>query len=478
MLNSKIKDALLTKQKQKEMIKHKLYRIFRLTTLFVNGLIIFTIIFDPTIDVTSFIDYYFFYQFLYFVVCIGLTFPFFELMVTTYTLQLLGSNIWLARWKLNLLIVYNPLDNYYVTNLLYISIFAFITTLTINHSKLNEKLKLTVNRFKNYPKMGSVAINLFVVGFIFTVLNRLIPNIPTVKQLVNCLADLLYLSAICFFFSKHSFKWVYIGLILLLMLTIAFNSTLFFTAFLWMFFYFLYAQILNPWPLYIKLGAFVAVSFFLILVQAVKTEVRQKQGLNSSTSTFSKALNDKSTQIQESNASFKKKYLSVLLNRINQTFFDHLVFKNELKIENKPRPKTILTSLFAAFIPRIFWPDKPSFDNGRLYELAGLNVRGAFISISLVAEAFINFGYYGGAIFYVFFSFAVSLIVINIVKSAEKRIPLIIMFFPYLFFNLLRVEVDFTQIIYGLYSSMIFLVLLFLYFKQKGINKEILKVKV
>jgi hypothetical protein len=454
----------------------KIYNFFRLATLMINGLIIFTILFNPNLDVTLFIDYYFFYSFIYFVVCIGLSFPFFELMTTTYTLQLLCSNIWMDRWKINSLVIYNPLENYYVTNMLYIAIFTFTTTLFMNHARLNGKLKEIIRKFRNYNKMGEIAMNLFVFGVIFTALNRLIPNIPTIKQLVNCLANLLYISIICFYFSKNPFRFVYIALISLFLITDAFRSTLLFTAFLWMFFYFLYFQIQKPWKLYVKLSLFIVVSIFLVVVQSVKQDIRKKQGLNSDLNSFSDAIAAKGSVIQENDASFKKKYLPILLTRVNQTFFDHFVFKNALKIdEGKRRPNTIKNSFLAAFVPRIFWPDKPSFDNGRLYELSGLNIRGAFISISLIAEAYINYGYEGGAFFMAFYAFCLAIIMVFIIKQSFKSIPLLILFIPYLFFNILRVEVDFTQIIYGFYSSMIFIILVFLYFRQKGFNKEIVE---
>jgi hypothetical protein len=198
--------------------------------------------------------------------------------------------------------------------------------------------------------------------------------------------------------------------------------------------------------------------------------------LNSDLNSFSDAIAAKGSVIQENDASFKKKYLPILLTRVNQTFFDHFVFTNALKIgDGKPRPSTIKNSFLAAFVPRIFWPDKPSFDNGRLYELSGLNIRGAFISISLIAEAYINYGYEGGAFFMTFYALCLALIMVFIIKQAFKSVPLLILFIPYLFFNILRVEVDFTQIIYGFYSSMIFIILIFLYFRQKGFNKEIVE---
>jgi hypothetical protein len=93
----------------------------------------------------------------------------------------------------------------------------------------------------------------------------------------------------------------------------------------------------------------------------------------------------------------------------------------------------------------------------------------------LIAEAYINYGYEGGAFFMAFYAFCLAIIMVFIIKQSFKSIPLLILFIPYLFFNILRVEVDFTQIIYGFYSSMIFIILVFLYFRQKGFNKEIVE---
>ena len=138
-----------------------------------------------------------------------------------------------------------------------------------------------------------------------------------------------------------------------------------------------------------------------------------------------------------------------LLGRLNQGVHDSFVYNNAALKTTKEM--TIPQSFLGVFVPRIIYPDKPSFNSKKLRMLGNYDGMGsAFITLSGFAEAYANFGLFGGMIFLFIFSLWLN----HLWRMLRGRLDgpaLLLLIIP--FFHVLRCEVDFYHWFSGLFNG-------------------------
>lgn len=453
---------------KKKLDQRLLYFISRWIVIIFNVWIIFSVMMGFEINKDYFINYYLIVLVLHFIVCIGISFPFFELMSFTYVLQILACNYWLINLKFPYYIIKNPVQDFYPVNLLYIAIFSLTTTLLIDHIKFKTKIIRIIDWLSNNPYLNKLAFTLFMTGVVFSMVNLFLPALPTIRQISNYLSDLTYISALLYIISRHRAKWIYVSILFLFLVINAMKTTFFFPLFCWSFFYFLIFQLKYPWKLPVKLALFSFFAILIVIIQAAKTQTRREKVVyGTAFDRFSDLMLEYGSHLQNNDDKVRKVYLPTLLIRLNQGILDHRVFKKFPSYYFEKRPNTILMGLLGSFVPRIFWAEKPKFDNSRLNELAGANVTKAFMTISIIAEAYANFGKVGGGIFMMVFALVLSLVFRFIINYSYRKLPYLIFFIPLIFFIVIRIEIDFTQIAYGIVSSGVFIVLLLYILRER-----------
>jgi hypothetical protein len=153
----------------------------------------------------------------------------------------------------------------------------------------------------------------------------------------------------------------------------------------------------------------------------------------------------------------QRKLLAVgAFGRLNQGIHDSFVYDN-----CGPAgcgKQTIAASALGVFIPRFFFKEKPGFNSSKLQMLGNYWGMGmSFITVSGCAEAFANFGLYGGAFFMLCYSF----FLLRAFKWCQDKfghLPSILLIIP--FYHVLRVEVDFyhwfSGLVYGTFALLTF----------------------
>lgn len=203
---------------------------------------------------------------------------------------------------------------------------------------------------------------------------------------------------------------------------------------------------------YIKLGALFSFIVLVIIIQQLKGSFRAATGSGEAgdIETFSKVYEAG----QESNSIFNLKTLATNNVRINQGFIitnimftvpDQVPFSNGAEL---------MQLLEAAFLPRIFAPDKlRAGDRSIFMKYSGLRIKsGTSMGLSSLGDAYLNFGVFGGSIFMFFLGFIYSE-VLNLFYRKSKNYPILILFTTLVFYYPIRPDCELQTILGHLVKS-------------------------
>lgn len=202
--------------------------------------------------------------------------------------------------------------------------------------------------------------------------------------------------------------------------------------------------------------------FLLIILQGVKPAYRNetwKGGYEGSKTELFLTL--VSEQVSKEDL-FSPKAFYPIYYRTNQGFNISLVMNRIPRIQPYDNGKNLFLSFSSALVPRFLWPDKPEAGgkfNMKYY--AGLTIKGWSTNVGPLGEAYGSFGVTGGIIF-MFLLGAFIRWVYGKVFLISKKIPLLILWIPVLFYQVTySAETDILQIFNSLIKSAFFIWLLY-----------------
>jgi hypothetical protein len=229
---------------------------------------------------------------------------------------------------------------------------------------------------------------------------------------------------------------------------------------------------------FLKLGILVVGAALVIFIQSFKLQLRNEtafrpdylQRETGSFSAFSSLAEQRLGELR-GNADVNTIFFGTFFVRINQGLWDNYAISKVEQNGNFLDGESIINATLGAFVPRFIWPDKPKFDNALLSRLTNMKIN-AFISISILAESYVNFKFFGGCIFMFIYGLLLRGYYALILRWGFRRTPLYFVFLPFLFYTFTRAEVDFVQTIYSIVSSTIVLVGLFFVLDKAGLIKK------
>ncbi|TRZ44996.1 O-antigen polysaccharide polymerase Wzy [Robertkochia solimangrovi] len=159
--------------------------------------------------------------------------------------------------------------------------------------------------------------------------------------------------------------------------------------------------------------------------------------------------------------------------RLNQGWIISAIMDYTPEYEPYANGETITTAISASLLPRFLFPNKKEAGGQENFErFTGLPIdKGTSMGISIIGEAYANYGVIGGIIFMGFWGLFLLVIWKFLIKMFIKH-PLILFFLPMLFLQVVKAETEFATVLNHLIKSCIVL-LMFYWFATKALKWEI-----
>ncbi|HEV2478855.1 MAG TPA: hypothetical protein VGS79_04300 [Puia sp.] len=336
-----------------------------------------------------------------------------------------------------------------------------LARLQINEN--SQEYKERIRRF--FSGKEKIRIGFILIGLSLTsgVLRYVVPS--SIGRVVYLLEHLSMVGVFYIFFSDHKRKNLIlagvIGLTLLNSIRTGLFGELVYSMAL---FYILVALYMKPISFFRKLIVFICGIFMVFTLQSVKSAYRAVAWTHGADpSYFGKLIVDRLT---DPSSLIQKDELFAIAVRMNQGWLIGVTMDRVPRRFPYANGETIATSIAAAFIPRVVWPDKP--EAGGKYNLKrfwGYNLHGYSMNIGSIGEAYGNFGKTGGVIFMFFYGLFFNFVLTKLLKWSERR-PSILCWIPFLFFYAVVVETDVLTTFSSIVTGVIFMLLFIRVFKR------------
>ena len=273
--------------------------------------------------------------------------------------------------------------------------------------------------------------------------------------------------------DTRSNKLFYVIPILMWLFMHAIGEGMFHDMLLWMGFLFLVAALIYKINLVQKMVYFFSLIILVSIVQIAKHEYRKEIGQMESQqgslsasqkgSVFSNIVQNKLTSPSDL---FSSVYLSYNVTRINQGWIIARIMNYTPKIEPFAEGETIKDGLYALF-PRFMFPDKAIAGGKKNFErFTGKHLReGTSMNLSVMGEAYANFGTTGGMMFMFFIAFLFNFVLGQIFRLSD-RFPSLILWIPLIFLQVVKAETDFVTVINYLFKACVVVALVFFSFQK------------
>jgi hypothetical protein len=311
------------------------------------------------------------------------------------------------------------------------------------------------------------AYYLIGIGFFASLAQKFAP--ASLFFFLYLLSQLKYIGCFYLYFnSKKNNTLLYIIFGALALDAIA--AALFHDLILWgMFFLFVYC-IKNKVSLKLKYGALIASFFLLLVLQSVKYQYRNFAWSNTSLSSYSKTemfLSMGWESLISPEILFAAKTNELTITRLNQGWIITRVMDHVPAIQPFANGETIEGAFSAALLPRFLAEDKAKA-GGRymMIRFTGIDLQNqASMNISLIGEAYGNYGREDGIWFMLFIGIVFSLVLRFIfIKSRDN--PTILFWIPFLFLQVVKAETDLTTTLNYLVKATIVMIIVFYGFRK------------
>jgi len=269
-------------------------------------------------------------------------------------------------------------------------------------------------------------------------------------------------------------KLLYIIPILLWLFLHALGDGVFHDLLLWMGFFFLVAAVINKLNLQQKLTYIFLLIFLVLIIQVAKHQYRTEidrientQGrftsITEKGSVFTNIVQNKLTSPAEI---FSSMYLSNNVTRINQGWIIARIMSYTPRIQPFADGETIMDGIYA-LLPRFLFPDKAIAGGKKNFErFTGKKLRdGTSMNLSVMGEAYANFGTTGGMMFMFTLALFFNLVLGNIYRISD-HFPTLILWIPLLFLQVVKAETDFVTVINYLFKACIVVWFIFWTFQK------------
>ena len=324
-------------------------------------------------------------------------------------------------------------------------------------------LEVISENIKSHP---TVPIILIAIGFMSDISMSFFP--PSLRFVAFLMSQFKYIGGIYLILGTNRLKWVYVFSIIFLSLVSSIINGMFHNFILWSTLLFTIISMILHFKTYQKVLIISFGFFFLITLQIIKAQYREmiEFGISDAdrvevfVDLFSEELLNGLNMDNEEN-------LKSVITRLNQGWIVSAIMHNVPRNEDFANGKTIKEAAYSALVPRLLDKDK-KIAGGRenFMKYTGLPLtEQTSMGISVIGEAYINFGVYGGILFMFVYGLGISLLFKLFIQLSITR-PSLILWSPLLFLQAVKAETELVVILNHVIKSGI-LILLFIYVTQR-----------
>jgi len=319
----------------------------------------------------------------------------------------------------------------------------------------------------NYSRYGKF---LLLIGILSDILSLFVP--PSLKFFFFLLSQFKFVGAGLLIFSQsRRDRYFFYGALLYLVIS-SLGDALFHDLLLWGIFLFMLWALKNKPSLKVKLGFICAGIFLGVAIQMVKAPFREVVWGGYSGDKFGLFIDIMEDRLESGylNDESNQDYLNV---RLNQGWIISAIMKEVPEDKPFANGATVEEAITASLLPRFLSPDKKkaggqdNFENYTGIEL-GENTS---MGMSIIGEAYANFGSMGGIFFMLIWGFFLSVYWNRIMAISENH-PVLIFFIPILFFQVVKAETELVVVLNHLVKASI-VVALFFWGARKQLKWEI-----
>ena len=292
-------------------------------------------------------------------------------------------------------------------------------------------------------RAGFLPAYLIAVGVVFSFVSDMLP--PSLAFPGYVLANIKYIGLIYLIFSDRQENKAAI-LLVAFALTLAsslrttmFHDLILWTAFVGMYLAYIYRPGLARKVLMAGLGL-----LMIFTIQAVKDDYRSKREKLGYTTevgveSFVQSIEDRF----EANEKLRANNIERMVVRMNQGWIISRIMQQVPSRVPHAHGQTIITAAKSSVLPRILYPDKPEAGGKENYEkYTGYYLGvGTSMGISLLGEAYINFGVRGAWVFMFIFGLISSWVIKRIFLLSQKY-PTIWLWIPLILFHFVKAETE------------------------------------
>ena len=279
------------------------------------------------------------------------------------------------------------------------------------------------------------------IGFIFSFLVDRFP--PSLAFPAHILSNVKYIGLIYLIFSdRQKNKALILSAAFLLTFTSSLRGALFHDLLLWSAFIGMYAAyIFRPSNAQKALAVLLGLAFIFVL-QAVKDDYRatlREEGQGQNVQKFLDSVDERLLEEEAASSGNVER----LVTRINQGWIISRIMTGTPRYLPFAEGETIIVAVKASLLPRFLFPDKPIAGGKVNYEkYVGFRLQSSTsMGISLLGEAYINFGVRGAWVFMFIFGLFSSFVIKQFFLLASTY-PTIWLWFPLILLHFVKAETE------------------------------------
>lgn len=316
---------------------------------------------------------------------------------------------------------------------------------------------ISVSKFRDYKDYGLI---IFITGFVFDLISGSLPG--SLGFFAFLVGNFKFAGAIILFFSEDKqLKYAFYGALVLLLFR-AIQAAMFHDFVLWtVFFYMFWAIKYKPSKTQIYLTILIGV-FSLSTLQTIKSAYRSEvwNGYRGNkVELFTSLFVDAVLYNESASAELSGEENNVRLNQgwIISAIMDEIPERTAFQ-----NGTTIQEAITASILPRFLNPDKKEAGGRENFmKFTGLYLSpNASMGISIVGEAYVNFGEFGGILFMGIWGLFLGLSWIFLLKVLKINL-LFLAFLPLIFLQVVKAETELVVVLNHLIKASIVVFLFF-----------------